>query len=416
MHILNRLAVATVLLVAVLPLVAVHALVAVDDSYQKREELNQALGTAANHYKSNAGLFAIKQRSQKQKKEAEDMLPILARKKRELRLQLASASSVLSQLKEENGIDPTDEEHMKELLAEGEKQLSAFVRTLHLRGITSSGEGGAGILRQYLSSSLSERTEQTMRERALLRSRARLLGMVATARQYYELEGTIRIAYEDAQSEYLSLLTQHEKAESRLHASAGRQAQIQRIVAEVHEQILKMQSELARIDARLRRNAERTLIEKGLLSGREGAYNDGRVVGSSEKLSWPVYGRISAGFMNGEYKEYFGVEHRAIDIVVAQGTSVRSAADGVVFLARDGGETGYSYILVGHRGGRATLYGHLSKIGVTTGQDILRGQILGVSGGAPGSYGAGPMTTGSHLHFEVIQNGVHVNPLQELPV
>lgn len=255
-----------------------------------------------------------------------------------------------------------------------------------------------------------------MRNRALLRSRARLLGMVATAKQYRELEGSIRLQYEEAQEEYLALLEKEEVADRNLHASASRQAQIQSIVAEVHEQIIAMQSELARIDARLRRSAERTLIEKGLLSGREGAYTDGTVVSDGEKLSWPVYGPISAGFMNASYKEYFGVDHRAIDIVVPQGTGVRSAADGVVFFARDGGQTGYSYILIGHRGGRATLYGHLSEIGVLTGQDVVRGQVIGKSGGKPGSYGAGPMTTGSHLHFEVLHNGVHINPLQDLPV
>ncbi|PIQ76054.1 hypothetical protein COU78_03800 [Candidatus Peregrinibacteria bacterium CG10_big_fil_rev_8_21_14_0_10_49_24] len=415
MHTLNRCIVTAVLLLAAAPLVAVHALVAADDSYRVREELNEALHTAATHYQSNASLYSAQQRSAKIKEETQQKLPVLARKKRELRLQLSSAQHVLSEFQERNGIDPGDAEHMKELVEQGEKELSAFVRTLHLRGITEDTSGGVGLLRQYLSGSLSERTEETMRNRALVRSRARLIGMVATARQYRELESALRTAYENAQEEYLAVLRQEEIADRTLHASASRQAQIQSIVQEVQDQILAMQSELARIDARLRRSAERTLIEKGLLSGREGAYTDGTVVRDGEKLSWPVYGRISAGFMDSSYRQYFGVDHRAIDIVVPQGTAVRSAADGVVFLARDGGQTGYSYILIGHRGGRATLYGHLSEIGVITGQDVVSGQVIGRSGGEPGSYGAGPMTTGAHLHFEVVHSGVHVNPLQDLP-
>ena len=119
--------------------------------------------------------------------------------------------------------------------------------------------------------------------------------------------------------------------------------------------------------------------------------------------------------MNKSYRGFFGVDHQGVDIVVPQGTPVRAAADGVVFLARDGGQTGYSYVLVGHRGGTATLYGHLSQISVVTGQDINHGQVLGLSGGTPGTYGAGPMTTGAHLHLEVIQKGTHVDPLLLLP-
>ncbi len=107
--------------------------------------------------------------------------------------------------------------------------------------------------------------------------------------------------------------------------------------------------------------------------------------------------------------------HQGIDIGVPQGTDVMAAADGVVFLARDGGATGFSYILIGHRDGYATLYGHLSSFAVATGQDVRRGQLIGESGGQPGTHGAGPMTTGAHLHFEMLKNGVHVDPLTVLP-
>jgi len=91
------------------------------------------------------------------------------------------------------------------------------------------------------------------------------------------------------------------------------------------------------------------------------------------------------------------------------------SADGIVFLARDGGKSGFSYILIGHRDGYATLYGHMSSIAVSTGDEVASGQGIGLSGGTPGTHGAGPMTTGAHLHFEVIRNGTHINPSLVLP-
>ncbi len=176
-----------------------------------------------------------------------------------------------------------------------------------------------------------------------------------------------------------------------------------------------MQSDLARIDARLRRKAERALIEKGLMNPKVGEYSGGKSVGPAAKLTWPAIGRISAGFYDRSYKQYFGVDHKGIDIVASQGTPVYAASDGVVFLSRPGGARGYSYVLIGHRGGTATLYGHLSQINVSTGQDIYRGQVIGLSGGTPGTSGAGYMTTGAHIHFEVIQMGRHVDPRRVLP-
>ncbi len=127
-------------------------------------------------------------------------------------------------------------------------------------------------------------------------------------------------------------------------------------------------------------------------------------------FQWPVYGPITAGYLDPDYEKVFHVPHQAIDIATAQGTPVRVIADGIVFKVRDGGPKGFSYVLIGHRNGYASLYGHVSKFLVKQGDIVFGGQTIALSGGAPGTYGAGPMTTGSHLHLEVTLNGAHIDP------
>ncbi len=132
---------------------------------------------------------------------------------------------------------------------------------------------------------------------------------------------------------------------------------------------------------------------------------------------WPVEPNrgISAYFRDSSYYGVFGVQHNAIDIPVYQGSPVRSAADGIVYTARDNGY-GYSYIILAHANGFKTVYGHISAILVEEGQVVNRGTIIGLSGGMPGTLGAGYMTTGPHLHLEFLLNGRYVDPLKYLPL
>jgi len=84
------------------------------------------------------------------------------------------------------------------------------------------------------------------------------------------------------------------------------------------------------------------------------------------------------------------------------GTTVTAAASGTILSA--GWYGGYgNYSLIDHGGGMSTGYGHLSRIFVSTGQQVQRGQAIG----AVGSTGA---STGPHLHFEVRITGKPVDP------
>jgi len=113
------------------------------------------------------------------------------------------------------------------------------------------------------------------------------------------------------------------------------------------------------------------------------------------KMNWPTVGnRIT---------QYYSWSHHAIDIANKIGTPLYAADSGVVEVA--GWGTGYgNQIVIDHGGGKKTRYAHASKFYVKKGDKVTKGQIIA----AMGSTG---WSTGSHIHFEVIINGIKYNPL-----
>jgi murein DD-endopeptidase MepM/ murein hydrolase activator NlpD len=135
-----------------------------------------------------------------------------------------------------------------------------------------------------------------------------------------------------------------------------------------------------------------------------------------ETLQWPVTPAlgVSADFHDEGYHSRFGIEHNAIDIPTDQLTPVRAPLSGQVVKVHDGGATGYSYLQLAHRDGLSTVYGHVYSMKVQEGQVVQQGEVIALSGGAIGTHGAGRLTTGPHLHFEVLLNGKYVDPLEYL--
>jgi murein DD-endopeptidase MepM/ murein hydrolase activator NlpD len=122
-------------------------------------------------------------------------------------------------------------------------------------------------------------------------------------------------------------------------------------------------------------------------------------------MQWPASGTISRGY------GYDGAEwHPGIDIGTLTSLAVTAAAPGVVeAVGYPSGYDGYgNIVLVDMGNGLEALYGHLSSIGVHVGERVVVGQRLGLAG-------CTGWCTGTHLHFELREQGVAFDPAPLLP-
>ncbi|MGC9101335.1 MAG: M23 family metallopeptidase [Caldisericum sp.] len=123
---------------------------------------------------------------------------------------------------------------------------------------------------------------------------------------------------------------------------------------------------------------------------------------------WPLQGMITSGF--GWRVNPFGGGwefHKGIDISSYYGAPIRAAADGEVeFAGWNSGGYG-KMIIIYHRDGIETVYGHLSDIAVKVGDKVKKGEVIGYEG-------CTGLCTGPHLHFEIRVWGEAINPLKYL--
>jgi murein DD-endopeptidase MepM/ murein hydrolase activator NlpD len=142
-----------------------------------------------------------------------------------------------------------------------------------------------------------------------------------------------------------------------------------------------------------------------------------KLASGNNTIVWPVPKNVIVASFHDTgypYRNIIG-EHSAVDIRAKQGTNLTAAADGYVAKVKFDGNKNYAYIMIIHGNGLATVYGHVSAVYVMTDQYVTQGQAIGRTGGTPGTVGAGPFTTGPHLHFEVRLNGLPVDPESYLP-
>ncbi|WP_425148106.1 peptidoglycan DD-metalloendopeptidase family protein [Deinococcus sp.] len=123
-------------------------------------------------------------------------------------------------------------------------------------------------------------------------------------------------------------------------------------------------------------------------------------------LSWPLRSyRITSRFGERDIEFHQQFFHGGVDLAAPYGTPIYAAAGGTVTRSGSGDYGNNVYVDTGNA---LIIYGHMSRLGVSVGQTVTRGQVLG-------SVGCSGICTGPHLHFEVRLSGQPVDPLGLLP-
>jgi murein DD-endopeptidase MepM/ murein hydrolase activator NlpD len=135
-------------------------------------------------------------------------------------------------------------------------------------------------------------------------------------------------------------------------------------------------------------------------SGSSGSYTPARSTGA---FNWPADGPVTSSFGWRQHPIYGGWRmHTGIDLGAGYGQPIRASDGGTVIYSGWCGGYG-NLVMIDHGKGITTLYGHCSSISVSNGQSVSKGQVIARVGSTGNS-------TGPHLHFEVRQNGVPINP------
>ena len=134
----------------------------------------------------------------------------------------------------------------------------------------------------------------------------------------------------------------------------------------------------------------------------------GGIAVADGELCWPLPGHTYISCHFGEVDAFGNAGHRGTDIPAPEGTPILAAHSGTVLVSGWNDSYG-NQVLLDNGAGLSTRYAHMTQTAVTAGEAVTAGQVIGYVGITGDS-------TGNHLHFEVMQNGVRVNPMDMVSV
>lgn len=226
----------------------------------------------------------------------------------------------------------------------------------------------------------------------------------------------------ELEKENEKLVSLKKDEDSKMSVLAQKQAESQAIIDKLSGDIDSFESALAAQEraesaaraeiARLVAAAEAAARQKSQASAKSSSSSSSSsssAASTGGAMAWPSAStRISSPYgtrvhpVTGKIKT-----HAGLDIDAAHGTNVYAAQSGTVIVA-GWNSGGYgNYVVIDHGGGLSTLYAHCSSLNVSTGQSVSKGQVIAKCGSTG-------LSTGPHVHFEVLRNGSHTDPMAYL--
>lgn len=219
----------------------------------------------------------------------------------------------------------------------------------------------------------------------------------------------LRAQIQDKQDEQERLMAESEAAKVELEAQKveldQQQAEAQAMYDEIQANIKAYEAQLAEVEA------ERSRIEAEIARKSEEMARQLMLTATKGGYIWPetVSRRITSpqGPRNTGIKGA-STNHKGVDIGgVGTSTSVLATKAGVVQTSAYSSSYG-NYVVIYHGPGNTTLYAHMSSRSVKEGDNVSQGQVIGITGSTG-------VSSGPHLHYEITEGGVRVNPLDYLP-
>ncbi len=218
----------------------------------------------------------------------------------------------------------------------------------------------------------------------------------------------IQKQHEDIKEQKVQLETLKTQLEQEKKNEEAKQAELQvqkssveALKAEVSKDNKALEKQIDQLNAEA--NALTALIQSQQNKGQASSSTTSQYTGGA--MAWPVPAshRITSPY---GYRIHPILKvkkfHSGIDIGAGSGTPIVAAASGTVTMSQTYGGYGKT-VMIDHGGGMVTLYAHCSKLNVSVGQKVTKGQTISLVGSTGQS-------TGPHLHFEVRKNGATQNP------
>ena len=219
----------------------------------------------------------------------------------------------------------------------------------------------------------------------------------------------LRAQIESKQEEQEDLKTQSEEAKAQLEVQKAdleqQHAEAEALYKEIQANVAEYEAELAEM------NAERDRIQAEIVEKSNELARQMAMTTTKGGYIWPE--TVSRRITSPQGARDTGIKgastnHKGVDIGgVGTTTSVLATKAGVVITSALHRSYG-NYVVIMHGEGNTTLYAHMSSRSVKEGDTVTQGQVIGITGSTG-------VSSGPHLHYEITEGGVRVNPLDYLP-